>query len=162
MTALAQTQKPIQSAKQWLYSVRAIERRKRALMHEIADLKADRETIFDAGTTFYGSTRVQNSRVMEPTQNKAQVLCDKLTARLDSLLSELERLTLESTLVREELNACFESGDMKVEEFESLFYFFFEGMSNEEVAEAMFYSVDMIFKLKVSALKKVSEWRARA
>ena len=51
---------------------------------------------------------------------------------------------------------------MKVEEFESLFYFFFEGMSNEEVAQAMFYSVEMVFKLKASAIRKVSEWRARA
>lgn len=159
MTALATKKTPVQSAKQWLYSVRSTERRKRALMHEIADIKADRETVFDAATTFYGTTRVQNGRNMEPTQRKAVLLCDKLTARLDKLLSELERLTLETDAVRDELNRCFEESDMTVQEFEALFYFFFEGMSNDEVAEAMYYSVDMIFKLKVSALKKLSEWR---
>ena len=162
MTALATQNKPTQFAKQWLYSVRAIERRKRAIMHEISDLKADRETVFDAATVFYGTTRVQNGRDMEPTQRKAQLLCDRLTARLDTLLSELERLTLEADFVRDELNRCFEEGGMTVQEFEALFYFFFEGMSNEEVAEAMFYSVDMVFKLKVSALRKLSQWRARA
>jgi len=162
MTSLATKTVQTQSAKQWLYSVRAIERRKRTLMHEIADLKADRETIFDIGTTFYGSLRVQNGREMEPTQHKAIVLCEKLSARLDKLLSELEHLTLETDAVRSELNDCFEQSDMTVQEFESLFYFFFEGMSNEEVAEAMFYSLNMVFKLKVLALRKLSEWRARA
>ena len=158
MTSLAfKTQH--QTAKQWLFSVRAIERRKRALMHEIADFKADRESIFDAATAFYGAERVKSNKISDPTHSKTQTLCDKLSARLDKLLSELELLTLQSDAVRDELNACFEAGDMKVEEFEALFYFYFEGMSNEEAAEAMYYSLDMVYKLKASALRKVEEWR---
>ena len=145
MTALLSEKKQLnQTAKQWLHSVRQIERRKRAIMHEIADLKAERETIFDAATTFYGEVRISSNQISDPTMNRAAVLCDKMTAKLDKLLSELEDLTYESDSVREELNDCFELEELTVQEFESLFYYFFEGMSNEEVADAMYYSVEMV------------------
>ncbi len=159
MTSLATNKQPVQTAKQWLYSVRSIERRKRAILLEITDLKAERETIFDASTAFYGGEHISSNKKSEPTLNRASYLCDKLTKKLDALLSELEHLSLKADAVRDDLNLCFEEGELSVQEFEALFYYFFEGMSNEEVAAAMYYSVEMVYKLKASALRKVNSWR---
>ena len=144
-----------QSVKQWLYSVRTMERRRRAIINEVGDLKAERDTVYDTATAFYGGERVQSNTVAQPTLNKAIALCDRMDARLDKLLSELELLTLKSDAVRDELNAIFERGDMKVEEYEALLYYYFEGMSNEEVAEAMFYSVDYVSELKSKAIRRL-------
>jgi DNA-directed RNA polymerase specialized sigma subunit len=42
-------------------------------------------------------------------------------------------------------------------EFEMIHYYFFENMSNEEVAAATAYSVDSVYKIKKSAIVKISE-----
>jgi len=149
-----------QTTKQWLYSVRAIERRKRAIVHEIANLKAEHETLFDAATTFYGEIQVQSNHKSEPTLRRALTLCDRMTKKLDDLLRKIEHLTLEAEEVRMKLNEYFSCGDITVQEFEAIFYYFFEGMNDEEVAEIMHYSVKYTSEIKNEGIKKIQKLRS--
>ena len=44
---------------------------------------------------------------------------------------------------------------MTVQEYEVIFYYYFEGMSNEEVAEVMNYSNAMVYKMKKAGIRIV-------
>ncbi len=80
-------------------------------------------------------------------------LCENLHKRLDGLLFEYERLDLEISQARDRINKCFENGDITVQEYEVIFYYYFESMSNEEVAEVMNYSAYYISELNRKAKK---------
>ena len=84
-------------------------------------------------------------------------LCDDLHKRLDGLLFDYERLGLEIDQARDKVNRCFEEGDINVQEYEVIFYYYFEGMTNEEVADAMIYSIQSVFRLKKEATKKIHD-----
>jgi len=151
-----------QSTKQWLYSIRAISRRKKNIVYEISEIKEEKEMIFDTTHAIFGdeSTAAGSSGISDPTCKKAIYLCETLQNRLNTLLFEYERLDLEIRQAREKINKCFEDGNITVQEYEALFYFYFEGKSNEEVAEAMYFSKEYVFKLKASALKKIQKYKS--
>ena len=93
--------------------------------------------------------------VSNPTYRKAIKALEEYDKQFDLLLSEIERLNLEIRAAREKTNRCFEEGDITVKEYEVIFYYYFEGMSNEEVAESTYYSVDYIYELKRKAISGI-------
>ena len=148
-----------QTTKQWLYSIRAIGRRKKSIVCEISSIKEERESIYDTTHAIYGveSSAPGSSRISDPTFRKAMRLCEDLQSRLDELLFEYERLGLEFNQARDRINKCFEEGNITVQEYEVIFYYYFEGKTNEEVAEAMIYSIQSVFRLKKDATKKIHD-----
>ena len=146
------------TTKQWLCEIRAKCRRKRSLLYEIEQIKEEREIVFDTTHALYGDdakAAAKPSTTSNPTERKAIKLIDSIGKRYDDLLSEMELLDLKIQAARDKINCCFEEGDMTVQEYEVIFYYYFEGMSNEEVAEVTFYSVDWVYKIKASAINVI-------
>ena len=148
----------IEEVKNWLYGVRHVENKKRCCLREMEDIKYACETIRECSATVLRADKVSSYGNSNPTEDKAVKIVDKYQTRLSQLFSELEDLDLEIQKVRDTLNEIFAASEISVQEYETIFYFFFEGMSNEEVALASFYSIDMIYKLKASALRKIAEY----
>ena len=142
-----------QTTKQWLYSIRSIGRRKRAIIYEISGIKEEKEAVYDTAHALYGEdakAAIKPNTISDSTYKKAAKAVESYDSRLNSLLDELERLNLEIKAARDRINQCFEEGNISVQEYEVIFYYYFEGMSNEEVAEVMNYSVQSVYRLKVA------------
>ena len=149
-----------QTTKQWLYSLRDMSRQKNRILYEISALKEEKEAIYDTSHIIYGdeSTARGSSEISNPTLRKAMRLCDVIQKKLDGLLFDYERIGLEFEQARDRINKCFEEEGINVQEYEVIFYYYFEGLTNEEVADAMIYSVQSVFRLKKDATVKLHKY----
>jgi uncharacterized coiled-coil DUF342 family protein len=148
----------IESINKWLYEIRKLCARKRDILNDIDNVKQERETIFDAANTVYGNVGGHTSDINDPTLQKAQKLCDKYKNKLDGLILEMENIIDNIDKRHEIITACFEDeeADMTVQEYETLFYYYFEGMSADEVGTAIYYSERKIYEFKKGAINKLN------
>lgn len=143
------------AVKKWLYSVRDLCRLRRFYLNEVDGLTLDCKRIREGRASVFHLAHVKNSDIFDPTGDKVIKIIDEYGSRMNSNILAIDRVDMEIAKVKSRLETIFHNSDMTVSEYEVLHYYFFEGMSNNEVAIATFYSVDMIYKLKASAVQKI-------
>lgn len=145
--------------KDWLYIFRDNQKLMRCRLDEIDRLKEKCATVRSGSASILQPGKATNKQVSSTTENGAMRIIDKYTVELDELCIGIFELELKTDPVKKEINTIFEKTDMSVQEYDSIIYYYFEGMCNREVAYKMGYCEDYIYELKRSAVKKIADFK---
>lgn len=142
------------SIKNQLSSIREKKKIKRSILNEINSINKDIKVLRDLDCYNPDEVYTKTSNINNPTQDKAIKIVDKYSARVAELLSELKEIDLEIYYIKEKLEVMVKAAELSENEYCVIKYYYFEGMSIEEVAMAMNYSEVWVKKVKSIAVNK--------
>lgn len=145
-----------EEAKRWLYEVRYMHKMKRYHLNEIDNIKDDCERIREGRAAVLCLAKVQKSGISKPTEEAAIKIIDEYGAKLKYHIKEIDKIDVQVAKMHHIIDKMRDDERLNLREFEILHFFFFEGMSNEEVAIATGYSIESVYKVKAKAIDKVA------
>jgi DNA-directed RNA polymerase specialized sigma subunit len=141
----------------WLLEVRKLKKMKRYHLNEIENIKEDCRRIREGKAAVLCLAKVQKTIIHNPTEEAAIKIVDEYGDKVNYHIIEINRIDVMVHKMHVFIEEMREDNRLGHSEYEMIHYYFFEGMSNEEVAIATGYSVDSVYKIKKSAIKKVGE-----
>lgn len=143
--------------KEKLNEIRENAKEQRSIIWQIQDLADKIDTIRGVGNKMMtirtfgcGTTR----RKANPTEEHAIEVIDNFEEEYLELCTRLEELKEDIKECKTELKNLHNLKTIKQNEYDVINLFYFEGLSVEEIAEAMYYSMDWIQEMKAKAIKK--------
>lgn len=144
-----------EEVKQWLYSIRHMQKMRRYHLNEIANMKDDCDRLREGKSSVLQLVPAKSSTLSNPTEQNATKIVDEYGRKMDYHIIEVDNIDVSIQKTKDFLKELTDRGQLRIEEFECLYYFCFEGMSNEEVAITTNYSEQSVYRLKSSAIEKL-------
>lgn len=146
-----------EEVKQWLYSIRHMQKMRRFHLNEIANIKDDCDRLREGKASVLQLVPAKSSTLSNPTEQNATKIVDEYGRKMDYHIIEIDSIDVSIQKAKDFLKELTDRGQLRIEEFECLYYFYFEGMSNEETAIATYYSEQSVYLFKNSAIKKLTK-----
>jgi len=134
--------------REWLYSVREKNRYRRSIMYELECVNSDIETLRGVQGKYVDASFVRGSYISNPTQKNAIEIIDKYIEKANDLMIELSLIDDEIDTIKKQFKCMSKAAKLNSNEYNAMKYYYFEGMSNAEVAKAMHYSEVWVKTLK--------------
>ena|GEM_PF-4389805 len=144
----------MENIKSKLNDLRENSKEQRSIMWRIENLMDKIDTIRDAGIKVLSHDNIRGSGISNPTADKAAKIVDDFTEEYEALCLRLQYLNEQTKEVKCELNDIKDKKIINQNEYDTLYLFYFEGLSLEEMSEAMHYSLDWVQELKGKAIRK--------
>ena len=148
------------TVRQKLDEIRISAKERRSLFWGINSISEKIDSIRDVSSKVMSGTNVQVSDISDPTGQKAALIMDDYSKKLECLLLELQRLDEKVDTLKANLVYLKQHMVLNFNEYGVLNYYYFEGMSLDEVSEAMIYSQDWVQELKSKGIRKWQKYES--
>ena len=143
-----------QIIKEWLGEARTIANAIRSYTVRLECLREKRESIY--GCSAGVMTGIRGSQISDPTERTAEKLMDKYDREEGELHQEIWNAEMRLARMKEFLAEEHRLGIISQEQLDVLYFYYFEGMSMDEVAMAVGYERAQTYRHKRGAINNMA------